>query len=165
MMRWAGMKTSIRKPKLGARGTKSRSHDLAVRIVSERIEIKWFDERLAEEHYLGPTPSVGGCLRQAVEPNGEVVARLVWGAAALKLKDREAWIGWSTTQRGERLKLVVQNRRFLLLPSKGPETELGFPGSGGRLPGVARARAGTLWLPSAAGRDIHRSGELCGHLR
>lgn len=47
-----------------------------------------------------------------------------WGAAALKLEHREAWIGWSISQRGERLKLVVQNRRFLLLHDKGREPNL-----------------------------------------
>jgi hypothetical protein len=53
-----------------------------------------------------------------------VVGQLVWGAAALKLKDREGWIGWSRTQRAERLKLVVQNRRYLLLHDKGKEPNL-----------------------------------------
>jgi len=40
---------------------------------------------------------------------------LVWGPACYALKDRDLWIGWSATQRVERLKLIVQNRRFLLL--------------------------------------------------
>jgi hypothetical protein len=35
------------------------------------------------------------------------------------LKDRDRWLGWSATQRVERLKLIVQNRRFLLLTEKG----------------------------------------------
>lgn len=95
-----------------------------MRVVSERDEIKWFDERLGQEHYLGQTPPVGDFLRQVVEREGQVLALLVWGAAALKLKDREAWIGWSTPQRAERLKLVVQNRRYLLLHSKGDEPNL-----------------------------------------
>jgi hypothetical protein len=59
-----------------------------------------------------------------VEREGQVVGQLVWGAAALKLKDREEWIGWSRTQRAERLKLVVQNRRYLLLHDKGKEPNL-----------------------------------------
>ncbi len=43
------------------------------------------------------------------------MALLPWGAAALRLKDRDGWIGWDAARRHERLKLVVQNRRFLLL--------------------------------------------------
>jgi hypothetical protein len=49
---------------------------------------------------------------------------LVWGPAALKLKDRERWIGWHLTHQAERLKLVVQNRRYLLLHPKGAEPNL-----------------------------------------
>ncbi|MCK6498462.1 MAG: ISAs1 family transposase [Nitrospira sp.] len=97
---------------------------LAIRCVIDAAEITTFDGRLDGEHYLGSTPPVGDFLRQIVERDGQPVALLVWGAAALKLKDREAWIGWSVTQRGERLKLVVQNRRFLLLHAKGKEPNL-----------------------------------------
>jgi hypothetical protein len=48
----------------------------------------------------------------------------VWGPAAYRLKDRERWIGWNDALRAERLKLVVQNRRFLLLHAKGAEPNL-----------------------------------------
>ncbi len=52
---------------------------------------------------------------QVIEYKGHWVALLDWGPAALKLADREAWIGWTDPQRAERLGLVVQNRRFLVL--------------------------------------------------
>jgi len=97
---------------------------LRIRCVADPTEIAAFDERLDGEHYLGSTPPVGDFLRQIIEREGQPLALLVWGAAALKLKDREAWIGWSVSQRGERLKLVVQNRRFLLLHDKGKEPNL-----------------------------------------
>jgi len=118
------MKTSRAKRPSSSKRTKPLGHGLAVRVVSEEKEIKWFDERLSQEHYLGETPPVGDFLRQVIERDGQAVALLVWGAAALKLKDREAWIGWSTPQRAERLKLVVQNRRYLLLHPKGQEPNL-----------------------------------------
>lgn len=98
--------------------------DLVVRAVTATLEAERFDRQLADKHYLGATPPVGDFLRQVVERDGEVVAQLVWGAAALKLKDREAWIGWTVSQRAERLKLVVQNRRYLLLHDKGQELNL-----------------------------------------
>ena len=78
-------------------------------------EKKWFDEQLGQHHYLGAGRSVGDYLRQVVEQGGQAVALLVWGPACYALKDRDRWIGWSATQRVERLKLIVQNRRFLLL--------------------------------------------------
>ena len=106
-------------------GRRSRaSGELTVRVVTQRHEVVAFDRRLAGKHYLGKTPPVGDFMRQVVEREGEVVGQLVWGAAALKLKDREEWIGWSRTQRAERLKLVVQNRRYLLLRDKGQEPNL-----------------------------------------
>lgn len=52
------------------------------------------------------------------------MALLVWGPAALKLKDRERWMGWNPALAAERLKLIVQNRRYLLLHEKGAEPNL-----------------------------------------
>jgi Domain of unknown function (DUF4338) len=73
-----------------------------------------FERLLKEGHYLGPAPPVGDFLRQVALRNGQWVGLLVWGPAAYKLKDRERWIGWRVPQRLQRLKRVVQNRRFLL---------------------------------------------------
>ena len=102
------MKTSTPNQRASTPGQRRRlGRDLEVRRVTEPDEIKSFDDRLAQDHYLGQTPPVGDFLRQVVERQGQVVAQLVWGAAALKLKDREAWIGWNPSPRAERLKLVV----------------------------------------------------------
>ena len=83
-----------------------------------------FDRLLAEGHYLGVAPPVGDFLRQVVVREGQWVALLVWGPAALKLKDRERWIGWNPALAAGRLKLIVQNRRYLLLHAKGEEPNL-----------------------------------------
>ena len=87
---------------------------LTVRLCSED-QVAWFDAILGEHHYLGAGRPVGDYLRQVVECDGRPVALLVWGPACYALKDRDRWISWSTSQRLERLKLIVQNRRFLLL--------------------------------------------------
>ena len=52
------------------------------------------------------------------------MALLVWGPACYALKDRDRWIGWSANQRLERLKLIVQNRRFVVLTDKGQAPNL-----------------------------------------
>ncbi|MCC5022759.1 MAG: DUF4338 domain-containing protein [Candidatus Synoicihabitans palmerolidicus] len=49
------------------------------------------------------------------------MALLAWGPACYALKDRDRWVGWDATRRVERLSLVVQNRRFLLLTKRGEE--------------------------------------------
>jgi len=82
-------------------------------------QIQWFDGLLRDHHYLGAGRSVGDYLRQVVEIDGKPAALLVWGPACYALKDRDLWISWSATQRLERLKLIVQNRRFLVLHAKG----------------------------------------------
>ena len=87
-------------------------------------ELERFEGLLAAKHYLGSAPPVGDFLRQVVIREGRWVALLVWGPAALKLKDREQWIGWNRGLAAERLKLVVQNRRYLLLHERGEEPNL-----------------------------------------
>lgn len=99
------------------------SSELEVRIASAE-EIGWFDQQLQDHHYLGAGRPIGDYLRQVVTWKGQPVALLVWGPACYALKDRDLWIGWSACQRVERLKLIVQNRRFLLLTPKGKTPNL-----------------------------------------
>jgi hypothetical protein len=49
------------------------------------------------------------CL-QIVEYEGRTVALLDWGPGALKLADRDEWIGWSGRRRADRRALVVNKR-------------------------------------------------------
>lgn len=102
--------------------------ELASSLINVRVpaadEIAWFDGVLKDHHYLGAGRPVGDYLRQVVQRHGEVVALLVWGPACYALKDRDRWISWSATQRLERLKFIVQNRRFLVLADKGQSPNL-----------------------------------------
>lgn len=105
---------------------------MVVRIPSED-QLPWFDGLLVDHHYLGAGRPVGDYLRQVVEWAGRPVALLVWGPACYALKDRDRWVSWSTTQRLERLKLIVQNRRFLLLADKGQSPNLASQALGAAL--------------------------------
>src|SRR3990172_8140645 len=82
-------------------------------------DTEWFAQQLADRHYLGAGRAVGDYLRQVVKVRGRVAALLVWGPACYALKDQDRWISWSANQRVERLKLIVQNRRFMILGEKG----------------------------------------------
>jgi Domain of unknown function (DUF4338)/DDE_Tnp_1-associated len=99
------------------------SSRLEVRVATAK-ETEWFDRQLGQHHYLGTGRPVGDYLRQVVSLEGKAVALLVWGPACYALKDRDLWISWSACQRVERLKLIVQNRRFLLLTPKGQAPNL-----------------------------------------
>src|SRR5580765_5900905 len=131
--------------------TKSGRVELALSGSSTRVrvpsadELGWFDGLLADHHYLGAGRPVGDYLRQVVERDGQAVALLVWGPACYALKDRDQWISWSTVQRLERLKLIVQNRRFLVLADKGQSPNLASQAMGAALralPGQWRERFG-----------------------
>ncbi len=105
---------------------------LAVRVPAA-AEVSWFDGQLATQHYLGAGRPVGDYLRQVVVRAGQPVALLVWGPACYALKDRDLWISWSASQRVERLKLIVQNRRFLVLAAKGAAPNLASQAMGAAL--------------------------------
>jgi Domain of unknown function (DUF4338) len=92
--------------------------------VAAAAEIAWFDAQLTERQYLGAGRSVGNYLKPAVTVPGQVAALLAWGPACYALKDRDRWMGWSAHQRVERLELIVQNRRFLVLGEKGRSPNL-----------------------------------------
>jgi len=104
-----------------------------VRLAASEQDIQWFDAQLAERHSLGAGQPVGDYLRQIVEVEGRPVALLVWGPACYALKDRDLWISWSAPQRIARLKLIVQNRRFLLLTAKGESPNLASQAMGAAL--------------------------------
>jgi len=109
-----------------------QSATVTARVPSAR-EVEWFDAQLAAHHYLGAGRPVGDYLRQVVELDGAVVALLVWGPSCYSLKDRDRWIAWSAPQRVERLKLIVQNRRFLVLTGKGQSPNLASQAMGAAL--------------------------------
>jgi hypothetical protein len=104
-----------------------------VRVATQPDDIAWFDAQLAARHYLGAGRPLGDYLRQVVEVDGRAAALLVWGPACYALKDRDRWISWSASQRIERLKLIVQNRRFLVLAPKGQSPNLASQAMGAAL--------------------------------
>lgn len=87
--------------------------ELTVRVL-QPDEYERAGELFDQEHYLGDLRKAR-LLLQAVEYKGHWVALLDWGPSALKLNDRDQWIGWTPQQRAERLNLVAMNRRFLVL--------------------------------------------------
>jgi hypothetical protein len=58
---------------------------------------------------------------------------LLGGAACYALKDRDLRISWSAPQRLQRLKLIIQNRRFLMLAPKGASPNLASQAMGAAL--------------------------------
>ena len=94
-----------------------------IRVIKAK-ERKRFEALMGEYHYLGEGHSAGDTLRLVAERSGEWVGLLMWGSACYRLKPRDAFIGWTSTQRAQRQKLVVQNRRFALLADRGQHPNL-----------------------------------------
>lgn len=88
---------------------------LSVRPIQGEERNNW-DQLMATHHYLGIRHLVGESVRYVALLNGQWVALLGWSSAAFKSAPRDQWIGWSEEQRHQRLKFVVNNSRFLILP-------------------------------------------------
>lgn len=95
-----------------------------VRLIDEPERAR-FDELLEQRHYLKSARVGGRSLRYVAELNGEWIALVCFSGAAPHLAGREAWIGWSPTQRARRLGFVVNNSRYLLLPDRHVYPNLG----------------------------------------
>lgn len=67
-------------------------------------------------HYLGSLPKIGETLWYVATYLGEWVALLCFSAAAWKCAVRDRWIGWDYRHQYDRLNLVANNSRFLILP-------------------------------------------------
>lgn len=93
---------------------------LHIRTATEPLEISQFRAVLNDEHYLQAGRPAGHVLWQGVyqqdpeDGSDQLVAVLCWAGAAKRLKDRDAWVGWDAVTCANRLKLVVQLRRFLV---------------------------------------------------
>lgn len=90
--------------------------DLHLERVADRNASHRWNEYIDRYHYLGYTPLPGAQLRYAAVARDTPLAMLGFGAAAWKTAPRDRFIGWTAEQRQERLHLVVNNARFLILP-------------------------------------------------
>jgi hypothetical protein len=76
------------------------------------------DELILEHHYLQDATLVGEHLRYALVYKGQWYAVATWGAPALHLKARDAFIGWTPEQCRTRRCLLANNTRLLVLPER-----------------------------------------------
>ena len=90
------------------------------------IRLEWVDNRrqrrritelLQQYHYRGYCGAVGENVQYlARDAQAREIAVMVFGAAAWKVAARDQFIGWSPRQRTQRLFLVANQQRFLILP-------------------------------------------------
>lgn len=104
-----------------------------------RFEEKRYQELMQEHHYLGCLPKISETLRYIALFRDQWVALLSFSAAAWKCTARDQWIDWSSRHQYDRLKLVANNSRFLILP------DWHFPNLGSRTLSLCQKRITTDW--------------------
>jgi hypothetical protein len=90
--------------------------DLQLERIDTRKSSHLWNEYIERYHYLGYQPLPGAQLRYFARAGEQTLALLGFGAAAWLTAPRDRFIGWNDEQRRERLHLVVNNHRFLILP-------------------------------------------------
>ena len=113
--------------------------EITVRPVSVSEEHK-FQKLMSEHHYLGALPKIGETLWYVATWQEKWVALMTFSAAAWKCAARDQWIGWNFRHQYDRLKLVLNNSRFLILP------DYHVPNLGTRILSLSQKRLLNDWL-------------------
>lgn len=100
------------------RGTGAKLPPLRTRIATRAAERKRCQRLLEQEHALGSRLTKGRSLYQIVCRQEAWVGIILWTGSSWHLKARDEWIGWDAVTRSERLQLVVQQGRFLVLEER-----------------------------------------------
>jgi len=99
-----------------------------------------YRELMQCHHYLGDLPKISETLWYVASLDDQWVALLTFSAAALKCAARDQWIGWRYRHQYDRLKLVANNSRFLILP------QWHLPNLGSRILSLCEKRIQNDWL-------------------
>ena len=97
------------------------SDHLVLRTATEEAEIAQLRDALNQGHCLKAGRPAGHVLWQGIcrtdteSDCPELVAVLCWGGAAKRLRERDKHIGWDSVTCANRLKLIVQLRRFYVI--------------------------------------------------
>src|SRR4030042_920733 len=103
------------------------------------FEEQHYQELMQEHHYLGCLPKISETLWYVALWGNQWVALLSFSASALKYAARDRWIGWNFRHQYDRLKLIVNNSRFLILP------DWHLPNLGSRILSLCQRRLNTDW--------------------
>jgi hypothetical protein len=80
------------------------------------FEESHYQKQMQKHHYLGFLPKIGETLWYIASWQQQWVALLSFSAPAWKCAARDSWIGWDLRHQYDRLHLVTNNSRFLILP-------------------------------------------------
>ena len=104
-----------------------------------KFEEQRFQELMQKHHYLGALPKISETMWYVVTVDDQWIALISFSAAALKCSVRDRWIGWDFRHQYDRLKLVTNNSRFLILP------DWHFPNLASRILSLCQKRLQADW--------------------
>jgi hypothetical protein len=111
---------------------------LRIGVVSKPEEPR-YRELMQQHHYLGDLPKIGHTLWYVATYDQQWTALLSFSAAAWKCGVRDRWIGWDFRHQYDRLSLVANNSRFLILP------DWHHPNLGSKVLSLCHQRIGADW--------------------
>ena len=79
-------------------------------------ELKRWRRYVNEYHMLGDKKVFGSRLAYFIKSRETILGCLQFSASSWALSSRDQWIGWTVEDRKQRLHLIVNNSRFLILP-------------------------------------------------
>jgi len=103
------------------------------------FEEQRFQKLMQAHHYLGALAKISETLWYVATFADQWVALVSFSAPALKCSVRDRWIGWNFRHQYDRLKLVTNNSRFLILP------DWHFPNLASRVLSLCQKRLPTDW--------------------
>ncbi len=113
-------------------------HTLRVRPVIKSEEAR-YRELMKQHHYLGDLPKIGHSLWYVATHGEEWAALLSFSASAWKCGARDRWVGWDFRHQYDRLNLIANNSRFLILP------EWHYPNLGSKALSLCHRRIAGDW--------------------
>lgn len=88
-------------------------------VVTDKADVTLWNELVDRHHYLGYRHPIGAALKYFIisnTPTRQILGCLQFSSSVWHLADRDDWIGWQTKDREQRLNLIINNTRFLILP-------------------------------------------------
>ena len=95
--------------------TEAYPRELQIRLISSTEQTQ-FDELMQQHHRHGSLRRIGHELHYVATHNDNWIALASFSPAALMCTARDEWIGWQRQHRTDRLRLIANNSRFLILP-------------------------------------------------
>ena len=95
----------------------TKCEEIKLEIMKSSQELQQWRSYISKYHYLGYKSVYGSQIRYMIKSNtGQDLGCLLFSASSWALAPRDEYIGWTIEEKKERLNLVVNNSRFLVMP-------------------------------------------------